>query len=95
MALFGGQRNYATIVAPLKKMVADLSNYMDEMAQKITGLEEDKARIEEEIQVSQSEITKSNFTTTKINELLGADLDEDGVPDVDETPPVSDSTSSE
>jgi len=95
MALFSGPRNYASIVAPLKKMVVDLNTYMDEMANKIVGLEQDKAQIEAEIEISQSEISKSNFTTTKINDLLGSDLDDDGIADVDELPPPSDSTSSE
>ena len=95
MALFGSTRNYASIVAPLKLMVENLNSYMDEMATKITGLESDKAQIESEIELSQSEITKSSFTTTKINDLLGTDLDEDGIADVDELPPPSDTTSSE
>jgi len=92
MALFGGPRNYASIVAPLRQMVENLNSYMDEMATKITGLEQDKAQIEAEIKISQSEITKSNFTTTKINDLLGTDLDEDGIADIDELPPPSDDT---
>ena len=92
MALFSGPRNYASIVAPLKQMVENLSSYVNEMTTKITGLETDKAQIEAEIEISQSEITKSNFTTTKINDLLGTDLDEDGIADVDELPPPSEDT---
>lgn len=92
MGLFGATKSYATIVAPLKKMVTDLQTYMDEQARNIASLEDQKAKIEADIDHSQMEITKSSATATKINSLLGEDLDNDGTPDVDEIP-VSDSTS--
>jgi len=92
----GEPKNYASIVAPLKKMAQDLTDYVAAQRDKITGLEEEKAQIEADIQLSESEILKSNFTTTKINDLLGSDLDEDGIADVEELPvtedPVDDST---
>lgn len=91
MALFGGPKNYASIVAPLKKMVADLGTYIEEQKKKITDLTDQKTKIEEDIALSESEIAKSNFTTGKINDLLGSDLDADGIADVDELP--DDSTS--
>ena len=87
--MFGfGERNYASIVAPLKQMASDLANYVAEQKSRIDQLLIDKAEIETNIAVSESEIEKSNFTTGKINELLGSDLDEDGIPDVEEIPPV-------
>ena len=67
-------------------MAQDLVNYVEEQRTKITGLEEEKAQIEADITLAESEITKSNFTTAKINDLLGSDLDEDGIADVDELP---------
>lgn len=86
MALFSGPKNYASIVAPLKKMVADLTTYISEQEKKIDNLEIEKAEIEANITLANSEITKSNFTTAKINDLLGTDLDDDGIADVDELP---------
>ena len=86
MALFGGPRNYASIVAPLQKMVSDLASYVAEQTKKIENLEIEKAQIEADIDLANSEIMKSNFTTTKINDLLGSDIDQDGIPDVDELP---------
>jgi hypothetical protein len=87
MGLFGAKKNYATIVAPLKDIEASLRTYMDEQAAAIKALEDQKAQIEAKITTSESEITKSNFTTTQIGKLLASDLDEDGIPDVDELPP--------
>ena len=91
MALFGA-KNYASIVAPLKKMVDDLQTYISEQTQQIAQLELQKAKIEDDIDYSNTEIMKSNSTSMKIHSLLSDDLDEDGTPDVDELP-VSDSTS--
>ena len=93
MSIFGSKKNYASIVAPLKKMADDLSTYISEQNQRITNLEVQRAQIDASIAESNSEIAKSNFTTTKINELIAADLDEDGTADVDELP--IDSTSEE
>ena len=70
MILFNGPKNYATLVAPLKKIVDDLNTYMDEMTSKIKGLEVDKAQISAEINISKTEIAKSNFTTIKISEMV-------------------------
>jgi len=92
MALFGGPKNYASIVAPLKQMVADLNEYVDQKKQQIVNLLQQKSRIEETIWESESEINKSNFTTAKINDLLAADLDEDGMADVEELPTDSTDT---
>jgi predicted RNase H-like nuclease (RuvC/YqgF family) len=75
MALFSAAKSYESIVAPLKKMVKDLTTYVEEQKTKITNMESEKAKIEENISLSQGEIKKSQFTTSKINELLGADLD--------------------
>ena len=74
------------IVNTLKQMVEDLSSYINEQTQKIGNLEIEKAQIETDIDIANSEIEKSNFTSVKINDLLGADLDSDGIADVDELP---------
>lgn len=92
MALFGA-KNYASIVAPLKKMVDDLQTYISEQTTRIDNLEIQKKKIEDDIDYSNTEIMKSNATSAKINALLGEDLDGDGTPDVDEIEvPVNDST---
>ena len=86
MALFGGPRNYASIVAPLKKMVTDLTSYIE---QNNTANDLDTAEIERRqglIADRTTENNKSNFTIGKINELLGSDLDDDGIADVEELP---------
>ena len=66
MALFGS-KNYASIVAPLKKMVADLNAYVEEQKAKITGLEEQKAKI-----LSQKDQIKSlGKRLERLEKLLG------------------------
>ena len=58
MYLFG-QKNYASIVAPLKQMVTNLTAYMAEQQENIQNMEIEKAQIEANIATSQSEIAKS------------------------------------
>lgn len=92
MGLFGlGEKNYATIVAPLKKMAADLAQYISEQETKIEDIDSQINVLNDEKSVSQSEIAKSNFTTSKINDLIASDLDENGIADVDELPETDDS----
>ena len=95
----GEEKNYATIVAPLKQMVTNLSDYIEEKKNQISNyrddivmLEKKKEEFEDEILESQSEINKSNHTTGKINDLLGLDLDDDGIADVNELPEEDDTT---
>jgi predicted component of type VI protein secretion system len=89
MSLFK-QKNYASLVAPLKKMVDDLTTYMDEQSTQIANLEQQKREIEATIQTSETEIAKSKFTSAKINDLLGLDMDGNGILDMDEHPPEVD-----
>ena len=88
MSLFNGPKNYATLTAPLQKMVEDLKIYMSEMASKIKGLDIEKAHISAEINISKTEIAKSNFTTNKIGEMVitDDDIDEAYINDVTELP---------
>lgn len=72
MGLFKEQ-NYKTIVAPLEKMARDLIAYIEEQKIKITNLEDKKTTIEGQISVSTHEISKSNFTTKKISEMIASD----------------------
>ena len=85
MALFSA-KNYATIVAPLKKMVSDLTSYINEQNDKIVTLQSQREKINSDISNSEMEINKSTNTVSKINSLLGEDLDNDGIPDVDQVP---------
>ena len=88
MGLFSSTpKNYASIVAPLKQIETDLTEYMANQENNISDLETQKAEIEAKISDSQMEIAKSQGTVVKISELLSFDLDEDGIADVDELPP--------
>ncbi|MFW9871546.1 MAG: hypothetical protein ACFFG0_00385 [Candidatus Thorarchaeota archaeon] len=84
MAIFKA-KNYASIVAPLKKMVNDLKTYVGSKSDEILNLNNQRDQIDKDIGVCQSEIKKSNFSIDKINELISVDLD-DGVVDVDQLP---------
>lgn len=85
--MFGmGEKNYASLVAPLKKMATDLTTYIKEQREKIVTLNEEKSVIEDKILTSETEITKSEYTTGKIGELIMMDLDDNGIADVDELP---------
>ena len=75
MALFKKARNHATIVAPLKQMVDNLSNYVSEQQAKISKLQQDRQEIESIIAESENEIAKSKFTNDRIRDLIGADID--------------------
>ena len=83
---FGEKKNYASIVAPLKKIETELSTYVADQNNVITDLEQQKKDIEKRISDSQMEIKKSENTVIKITGLLSLDLDEDGIADVDELP---------
>jgi hypothetical protein len=77
MAIFGGTKNYASIVAPLKKMVTDLTSYIESYNQANVLDNEEITRRQTLIADRTTENNKSNFTIGKINDLLGSDLDED------------------
>ena len=77
MSLFE-TKNYASIVAPLRKMVKDLASYIAAQETQIVNLELERVAIETKVSVSTSEIEKSNFTTKKINEMIAVDIDEYG-----------------
>ncbi len=86
-----GKTNYATIVGPLKKMAADLSTYIKEQKETIKTLHGEKTEIESQIQSSESEIAKSEFTTGKIGEMVVLDLYE--IAEREEEPPDNDTES--
>lgn len=75
MSLFG-TKDYVGIVAPLKKMVDDLKNYVDGQRKTIIKLQNDKIEIEKNIGISNTEISKSDFTINKITDLLAIDINE-------------------
>lgn len=81
-----GEKNYASIVGPLKKMANDLTAYIAEQREKISTLQIEQAEIGAKITASTNEITKSEFTTGKIGELIATDLDDNGIADIDEVP---------
>ena len=81
-------RNYANIVAPLAQIESDLSTYIGDQRNNISSLETEKKDIETKIGDADLEIRKSENTVSKIADLLSLDLDEDGIKDVDEVPPV-------
>lgn len=86
MAIFQQKKDYNTIVAPLKKIEADLSTYIGDQGNKIAGLEQDKEKIENEISNSKLEIKRSEHTVVKISELLSIDINGDGEVDFVEPP---------
>lgn len=69
-----------------------MSTYVDEQNTKIGNLEEQTKKIKDEISASTLEIAKSKATSAKISGLLDLDLDEDGIPDVDQLPPDENDT---
>ena len=81
MALFGGTRDYNTIVAPLKRIEGELSTYIGDQGNKVSNLESEKKKIDTEISTAELEIKKSQHTVVKIAELLGSDFDGDGEAD--------------
>ena len=85
-----GEKNYASLVGPLKKMASDLVDYIAEQREKISTLAGEKAEIESKILHSETEIAKSDFSVGKIGELVATDLDENGIADVDELPEIPD-----
>jgi len=89
MGIFGigGERNFASIVAPLRTIEADLQSYIQEKVDAKIALEEEKKAIEDQIAVANSEQLKSEHTVTKIADLLGADIDGNGMADADEPLP--------
>jgi len=68
-------KDYADIVAPLKQIEIDLSTYIGDQKNNISGLEETKEGINEQISAVDVEIKKSEFTVVKISELLSSDLE--------------------
>ena len=70
-------RDYASIVAPLQQIESDLSTYIGDQRNNISSFEEERKEINSRISVSTHEIRKSEFTVTKIAELLGSDLEVD------------------
>ena len=70
-------KDYAGIVAPLKEIEIDLSAYIGDQRNSISNLEESKKGINDQIKVADTEIKKSEFTVSKISELLITDLDAD------------------
>lgn len=75
MGMFSSnQKNYASIVAPLKKIETELSTYIGDQQSNINDLEAQKKEIEAKIGDSKIEIKMSEGTVVKISELLSFDL---------------------
>lgn len=70
-------KDYAGIVAPLKQIETDLSTYIGDQKNNISGLEETKKGINAQIKVADTEIKKSEFTVIKISELISTDPEDD------------------
>jgi hypothetical protein len=87
MALFGGVKDYNSIVAPLKKIEGDLQTYIGEQQNLRGNLEKEKIEIDKKISVADLEKKKSEHTARKISELLATDFDGDGTADFVEPPP--------
>ena len=77
IGIFSKEKNYEIIVAPLKKIESDLSLYIGDQRNTISGLEEEKKEIDTKMSVASGEIKKSEFTVGKISELLSSDIAED------------------
>lgn len=77
ISIFNKQKNYEIIVAPLKKIESDLSVYIGDQRNTISGLEEEKKEINTKMSVAAGEIKKSEFTVSKISELLSSDIEPD------------------
>lgn len=67
------KKSYGSIVAPLKKMMNDLNAYVKEQQVKISKLNAQKRKINDDINLSETEILKSEGTATKLSELLSPD----------------------
>jgi hypothetical protein len=79
-------KDYAGIVAPLQEIEINLSAYIGDQRSNISGLEESKKIINDQIKVADSEIKKSEFTVIKISELISTEPDIDGPTDDKDTP---------
>jgi len=76
ISIFNKEKNYEIIVAPLKKIESDLSMYIGDQRNNISALEEERRDINVKIHDSNDEIKKSEFTVTKIAELLGSEMND-------------------
>ncbi len=77
ISIFNKEKSYEIIVAPLKKIESDLSTYIGDQRNTISGLEEEKKEIDTKMSAAASEIQKSEFTVSKISELLSSDIADD------------------
>jgi len=77
ISIFAKEKNYEIIVAPLKKIESDLSTYIGDQRNTISGLEEEKKEINTKMSEAAGEIKKSEFTVSKISELLSSDVETD------------------
>jgi len=78
MTLFGEkkERNFSTIVAPLKQMETDLADYIGEQQTNQAKLEEAKAEIDAKISKSKTEQAQSEHTILKIADFIGSTIPE-------------------
>ncbi len=90
MTLFGTPRDYNTIVSPLKRIESELSAYIGDQGNKVSDLETEKKKIDEEIGTAHMEIKKSEHTVVQIAGLLGTNFDGDDKTDF--VAPVEDQT---
>lgn len=95
MKIFGEQRSYNTIVAPLQKMEKDLSEYMGEQGNRVANLQNEKDELDKDIANSQLEIKKSRHTSSQIASLLATDFDEDMEADIGAPPEEPDNQDTE
>ena len=70
MKLFNSKRNFDSIIAPLHKVEADLSEYIGEQANRISFLQQEKQNTEMDIRIAKSERTKSEHMVPIIAEIL-------------------------
>jgi len=72
MALFSQKpKTHETITAPLRKMVDDLVDHITSHQGNIVTLNDEKKRLDEQISVSENEISSSEHSVKKIKELIG------------------------
>jgi hypothetical protein len=79
-----GKRNHASIVKPLRGMVENLKSYIKEQEEQQTRLQQEIDERNKRIDTAALEIKKSSVTRDKISDLLGLDVDGNGIPDIEE-----------
>lgn len=73
--MLGKKKSYATLTAPLQKMMNDLIGYVKEQQANIRTLTAKKNTIDKQIDTSTLEIAKSNMTVDQIKTMVVTDED--------------------